>query len=126
MQKRTHRCGTLRTPNAGETVTLMGWVNTYRDHSKGLVFIDLRDRTGLTQVVFDLEDVPEEVVQRSQGLRREDVIAVTGTVRPRDGGPNSKLATGEIEVVAQNLEILNKAEPPPMLPDEHEAQNINE
>ena len=53
------------------------------------------------------------------------MIAVTGTVRPRDGGPNSKLATGEIEVVAQHLEILNKAETPPMLPDEHEAQNIN-
>ena len=126
MLKRTHRCGELRTDNAGEQATLMGWVNTYRDHSKGLVFIDIRDRTGLTQVVFDLEDVPAEVVERAQGLRREDVIAVEGEVRPRDGGLNTKLATGNIEVLAKKLEILNKSEPPPMLPDEHEAENVNE
>ena len=126
MLKRTHRCGALRITDAGEAATLMGWVNTYRDHSKGLVFIDLRDRTGLTQVVFDLEDVPEDVVKLAQGLRREDVIAVQGTVRSRDGGSNAKIITGEIEVLAQHLEILNKSEAPPMLPDDHDAVNINE
>ena len=99
MLKRTHTCGDLRTEHSGETVVLAGWVNTYRDHSKGLVFIDLRDRNGLTQVVFDLEDVPAEVVDLAQGLRREYVIAVKGTVRPRDGGSNPKLATGEIEMI---------------------------
>lgn len=126
MLKRTHSCGELRNSNSGETAILAGWVNTYRDHSKGLVFIDLRDRTGLTQVVFDLEDVPAEIVDLAQGLRREDVIAVQGAVRSRDGGPNAKLGTGEIEIVAEKLEILNKAEPLPMLPDDHDADNINE
>jgi aspartyl-tRNA synthetase len=124
--KRTHTCGELRSSHANETVTLAGWVNTYRDHSKGLVFIDLRDRYGLTQVVFDLEDVPPDVVELAQGLRREYVIAVSGTVRSRDGGTNSKLATGEIEVIAQKLEILNKSETPPILPDDHEAEKISE
>ena len=126
MLKRTHTCGDLRTEHSGETVVLAGWVNTYRDHSKGLVFIDLRDRNGLTQVVFDLEDVPADVVDMAQGLRREFVIAVKGTVRPRDGGSNPKLATGEIEVLAQELEILNRSETPPILPDDHEAENISE
>ncbi|MCH2160884.1 MAG: aspartate--tRNA ligase, partial [Phycisphaerales bacterium] len=126
MLKRTHHCGVLRNADAGATAVLAGWVNTYRDHSKGLVFIDLRDRTGLTQVVFDLEDVPAEVVELAQGLRREDVIAVRGTVRPRDGGANPKLATGDIEVLASELEVLNKSEAPPILPDDHEAEKISE
>ena len=126
MLKRTHSCNALRPDHVGETVVLAGWVNTYRDHSKALVFIDLRDRTGLTQIVFDLADVPAEIVEAAQSLRREDVIAVRGTVRKREGGANPKLATGEIEVVATELEVLNKAETPPILPDDHEAAKINE
>jgi aspartyl-tRNA synthetase len=126
MLKRTHTCGELRAEHVGRTVTLCGWVNTYRDQGKGLIFIDLRDRDGLTQVVFDLEDADENVVAAGRALRREDVIAIKGTVRTRASEPNRKLATGEIEVVGQELEVLNKSEPPPILPDEHEANKIDE
>ena len=94
MLKRTHMCGDLRTEHVGRTVTLAGWVNTYRDQGKGLIFIDLRDRSGLTQVVFDLEDVGEDIVGASRELRREDVVAISGVVRNRVGGPNPKLAAG--------------------------------
>ncbi|MCH8316186.1 MAG: aspartate--tRNA ligase [Planctomycetes bacterium] len=126
MLKRTHMCGELRSDHAGQTVTLAGWVNTYRDQGKGLIFIDLRDREGLIQVVFDLEDVDEHVVTEARSLRREDVIAITGLVRKRVGDPNPRLATGEVEVMATKLEVLNKTETPPILPDEHDAQKIAE
>jgi aspartyl-tRNA synthetase len=126
MLKRTHRCGELRTEHIGQTVTLAGWVNTYRDQGKGLIFVDLRDRDGMTQVVFDLEDVDESVVTESRSLRREDVIAVAGQVRKRVGGANPKLATGEIELMAQRLEVLSHTANPPILPDEYEASRIAE
>ena len=126
MLKRSHMCGELRSDHAGQTVTLAGWVNTYRDQGKGLIFIDLRDREGLIQVVFDLEDVDEHVVTEARSLRREDVIAITGPVRKRVGDPNPRLATGEVEVMATKLEVLNKTETPPILPDEHDAQKIAE
>lgn len=126
MLMRTHTCGQLRPEHAGQTVTLTGWVNTYRDQGKGLAFIDLRDRDGLTQVVFNLEDIAADIVAKARGLRREDVIAVRGTVRLRVGDPNPKLATGEIEVVGDELEVLNKTETPPILPDEYEAEKIDE
>ncbi len=119
-------CGELRSDHTGQTVTLAGWVNTYRDQGKGLIFIDLRDREGLIQVVFDLEDVDEHVVTEARSLRREDVIAITGPVRKRVGDPNPRLATGEVEVMATKLEVLNKTETPPILPDEHDAQKIAE
>lgn len=106
---RTHHCNELRPSHLGETVTLCGWVNSTRDHG-GVIFIDLRDREGLTQVVFR----PEEnaaVAQASHSLRDEDVVQITGRVARRLAGTeNSKLATGEIEVVASELIILNKAE----------------
>ena len=126
MLKRSHMCGELRSNHVGQTVTLAGWVNTYRDQGKGLIFIDLRDREGLIQVVFDLEDVDEHVVTEARSLRREDVIAITGPVRKRVGDPNPRLATGEVEVMATNLEVLNKTETPPILPDEHDAEKIAE
>jgi aspartyl-tRNA synthetase len=126
MLKRTHLCGQLRETDAGSTATLCGWVNTYRDQGKGLVFIDLRDRTGLTQIVFDQEDVPDDVMELSRSLRREDVIAVSGTIRVRDGGPNPKLDTGAIELVGSVLEVLNSTENPPILPDDHDADKIDE
>ena len=126
MLKRTHMCGELRSDHDGQTATLAGWVNTYRDQGKGLIFIDLRDRSGLTQVVFDLEDVDEHVVTEARSLRREDVIAIQGPVRKRVGDPNRRLATGEIEVMATSLEVLNKTETPPILPDEHDAEKIAE
>ncbi|MCA9292160.1 MAG: aspartate--tRNA ligase [Phycisphaerales bacterium] len=124
--KRTHMCGELRAEHAGQTVTLAGWVNTYRDQGKGLMFVDLRDRTGLTQIVFDLEDADEGIVTAARALRREDVVAVRGSVRMRDGKPNVNLATGAIEVMGVDLEVLNKTATPPILPDEHEASKIAE
>jgi aspartyl-tRNA synthetase len=126
MLKRTHFCGQLRLTHAGQSVTMCGWVNTYRDQGKGLFFIDLRDKEGLAQVVFDLESSADDVVNAAHALRREDVVAVQGTVRLRAGGANPKLASGEVEVVVERLEVLNKAETPPILPDEHEAEKINE
>ncbi|MDZ4753274.1 MAG: aspartate--tRNA ligase [Phycisphaerae bacterium] len=126
MLKRTHLCGSIRSTHVGQTVVLCGWINTYRDQGRGLIFCDLRDREGLCQVVFNLEEVPPEVVSASRSLRREDVIAVKGVVRKRAGDANPKLATGEIEVVATDLEVLNKTETPPILPDEYEAEKINE
>ncbi len=106
---RTHHCNALRLSHLGETVTLAGWVNSTRDHG-GVIFIDLRDREGLTQVVFR----PEEnaaVAKESHGLRDEDVVQITGRVSKRlDGTENARLETGEIEVVATVLTVLNKAE----------------
>ncbi len=119
--RRTHTCGDLRPANVGQTVVLCGWVNSYRDHGTGLVFIDLRDRFGLTQLVFNREDMPQELIDRADKLRPEDVLAAEGSVRIRIGGPNPKLATGEVEVVVTRLEILNKSETPPFLPDDMAA-----
>ncbi len=119
-------CGSLRASHVGQTVTVCGWINTCRDQSKGLIFTDLRDREGLCQVVFNLEDSPAELIALARTLRREFVIAVTGLVRVRAGGANPKLATGEIEVVAQKLELLNAAETPPILLDEHDSEKTNE
>ena len=119
-------CGSLRASHVGQTVTVCGWINTCRDQSKGLIFTDLRDREGLCQVVFNLEDSPAELIALARTLRREFVIAVTGVVRVRAGGSNPKLATGEVEVVAQKLELLNAAETPPILLDEHDSEKTNE
>ncbi|MFN0125826.1 MAG: aspartate--tRNA ligase [Verrucomicrobiales bacterium] len=106
---RTHHCNALRLAHLDDTVTLAGWVNSTRDHG-GVIFIDLRDREGLTQVVFR----PEEnaaVAQASHGLRDEDVVQVIGRVSKRlDGTENARLATGEVEVVANELNVLNKAD----------------
>jgi len=106
---RTHHCNALRLTHLGESVTLAGWVNSTRDHG-GVIFIDLRDREGLTQVVFR----PEEnaaVAEASHSLRDEDVVQVTGRVSKRlDGTENVRLQTGGIEVVASELTVLNKAD----------------
>jgi aspartyl-tRNA synthetase len=110
--KRTHSCGQLRAGEVGKEVLLCGWVQSYRDHG-GIIFIDLRDRDGLTQMVFDPE-VDKAIHDLADTLRCEDVIAVTGKVRPRpEGMVNPKLPTGEIEVLASQLEVLNKAATPP-------------
>lgn len=123
---RTVMCGELRPQHVDQTVTLAGWVNTYRDQGKGLIFIDMRDRTGLVQVVFDLEDADPDVVREARALRREDVIAVRGLVRIRVGDANPKLATGDIELVASEMEVLTKADTPPILPDDYDADKIAE
>jgi aspartyl-tRNA synthetase len=126
MLKRTDYCGDLKTDQVGSNVILNGWVNTYRDQGKGLFFLDLRDRAGLVQVVFDLDDAAPELVERARALRREDVIGVRGVVRERVAGPNPKLATGTIEVAATELEVFSKSLPPPILPEDHEAERIQE
>ncbi|MEM8783117.1 MAG: aspartate--tRNA ligase [Planctomycetota bacterium] len=115
MPARTHHCAELRDSHAGQTVTLAGWVNNYRDHG-GVRFIDLRDREGITQVVFHPESADAHAL--AQKLRHEDVIQVTGEVLMREGMENEKLATGKIELDAKQLTILNKAETPPFVPDD--------
>ncbi len=117
--RRTHSCGVLRPEHVGQTVVLCGWVNSYRDHGAGLIFVDLRDRYGLTQVVFEKGETPETLLESGDRLRNEDVIAVEGKVRIRKGGPNPKLPTGEVEVVIARLELLNKTDNPPFQPDDN-------
>jgi aspartyl-tRNA synthetase len=113
---RTHTCGQLRKADVGQTVTLCGWVDTYRDHGGGL-FVDLRDRYGLTQVVFNPPQTSAELIETSKSLRDEYVVAVTGEVAPRpDGMANPKLETGEIEVRVTGFKLLNKALTPPVSP----------
>ena len=114
MMARTHRCGELNTRHVGERVVLNGWVQRRRDHGT-VLFIDLRDRHGITQIVFNAETAPQ-AHEQAQKLRNEDVIAVEGTVSQRpDGAANPNLATGEIEIMAHELTILNEANTPPFL-----------
>lgn len=111
--KRSMYCGHLRAGHIGQQVVLMGWVNRTRDHG-GLIFIDLRDRTGLVQVVFDPQSGPETFAVAEQ-LRSEYVVAVKGTVRPRpEGTVNPELDTGEVELEATALLLLNTAKTPPI------------
>ena len=113
--QRTARCGELRSSDMASTVTLMGWVNRRRDHGD-LIFLDLRDRSGITQVVFD-KSVSAEAHAKAEAARPEFVIAVTGAVRGREPGMvNPKMATGEIELVGRELLLLNDAKTPPFSP----------
>jgi aspartyl-tRNA synthetase len=120
---RTHTCGELRDIHAGQIVTLCGWVDTYRDHGGGL-FVDLRDRYGMTQVVFNPPDTAPEVIEASKHLRVEYVAKVTGVVALRpEGMANPKLATGKIELRVTALELLNKSLTPPVSPNAN-AQDL--
>ncbi len=120
---RTHTCGQLRKADDKQRVRLAGWVHSYRDHG-GLVFIDLRDRDGLTQLVFDPDSCGKETHDRSRHLRSEWVISVEGEVEPRGQGlENPKLATGEIEVRVRSMEVLSQSPTPPFVPDEREVPN---
>ncbi len=119
---RTHHCNQLRKSDIGQTVTLAGWVHTVRDQG-GVIFLDLRDREGMTQVVFRTEE-NSEVSQISHKLRDEDVIQVTGRVDARLAGTeNDKLGTGDIEIVCASLNILNKAD---VLPFQLDRELSNE
>ncbi|MDB4734512.1 aspartate--tRNA ligase [Akkermansiaceae bacterium] len=123
---RTHHCNEIRSEHIGQTVTLIGWVNSTRDHG-GVIFIDLRDREGLTQVVFRPDD-SIEAAKLSHSLREEDVIQVTGTVTARlkteeVDATNDDLATGQVELVAKELTIVNKAE---VLPFQLDKELSNE
>ena len=121
--RRTHTCGELRAAHAGQTVVLMGWVHRRRDHG-AVIFIDLRDREGLTQAIFH-EDIDSSVHQRAEEVRNEYVIAVEGAVKQRSPETvNPNMPTGEIEVVASKIWILNESRTPPF-PVEEEA-GVNE
>ena len=110
--KRSHRCTEVTTANAGSEVTVMGWVQKSRNKG-GIIFVDLRDRTGILQVIFEESDCGAESFAKAEKLRSEFVIAVTGIVENRAGGVNEHLATGAIEVRAKSLRILSESETPP-------------
>lgn len=113
---RSHTCGELRLDHVDSEATLCGWVDGYRDHGGG-IFIDLRDRYGLTQVCFGPPDSSAELIERAKKLRSEDVIRVTGNIQPRpEGQDNPKLSTGKVELRATALEVLNKSKLPPFTP----------
>ena len=110
--KRTHRCAELSAANVGEVVTVMGWVQKQRNKG-GIIFVDLRDRSGLLQVIFEESDCGTENFDKAYKLRSEFVVAVVGTVCRREGAVNENLATGEIEIRATQVRILSEAETPP-------------
>src|SRR6266576_1455497 len=118
---RTHDCNSLRKSDIGKQVTLAGWVHVSRDHG-GVIFIDLRDREGLTQIVFRPEE-NAELAKEAHTFRSEDVIQVSGLVAPRvPGTENPNLATGDIEIIPSELKILNRADDLPF-PIDAEPQN---
>jgi aspartyl-tRNA synthetase len=125
---RTHTCGQLRVTDVQQTVKLAGWVHNYRDHG-GVVLIDLRDRDGLTQVVFDADECGVATRDEARRLRGEWVVSILGVVADRgidEKGKtreNTKLATGKVEVRARQMEILSESPPPPISTDEHESVN---
>ncbi len=120
--RRTHMCGALRASDAGKKAVLMGWVNKRRDLGS-LIFVDLRDRTGVTQVVINAER-DAAIHEKAEALRNEYVIGVAGTVKRRDASTvNKNIATGEVELVAEELRILNESKLPPFLPSETTLSN---
>ena len=110
--KRSHRCTELSTANIGQDVTVMGWVQKSRNKG-GIIFVDLRDRSGILQIIFEESDCGTESFEKAEKLRSEFVIAVTGRVEARSGAVNENLATGAIEVRANSLRILSESETPP-------------
>jgi aspartyl-tRNA synthetase len=125
--KRTHHCNELRAEHAGQTVTLAGWVHSRRDLG-GLLFIDLRDREGRTQTLFDPADLPKDVFEGATHLHSESVIEITGVVRIRPGGTNNdKIPTGQVEVLVKACTVLNHAAVLPFPVDDPEvASKVNE
>ena len=125
--KRTHHCNELRPDHAGQTVTLTGWVHSRRDLG-GVLFIDLRDREGRTQTVFDPQDLPKEVFEIATHLHAESVIEIIGKVRVRPAGTNNdKIQTGQMEVLVKEMVVLNHAEVLPFPVDDPEvASKVNE
>src|SRR6185295_5765303 len=125
--RRTHHCNALRPSDIGQTVTLQGWVHSRRDLG-GVIFLDVRDREGRTQSVFDPSESSAALVEAAAALRSECVVSITGKVRRRPEGTNNpKIATGEIEVAASALEVLNMAEVLPFPVDDPEiASKVNE
>ncbi|MCF2555169.1 aspartate--tRNA ligase [Faecalicatena contorta] len=110
--KRTHRCGELSSANIGETVTIMGWVQKNRNKG-GLVFVDVRDRSGIIQVVFEEGKADAALIEKAAKLRSEFVVAIVGKVEKRSGAVNANLTTGEIEIIPEQLRVLSESETPP-------------
>ena len=110
--KRTHRCGELSVANVGETVTIMGWVQKNRNKG-GLVFTDVRDRSGIIQVVCEEGTTDAAIIEKAASLRAEYVVAAVGKVEKRSGAVNDKIATGEIEVIPSELRVLSESQTPP-------------
>ena len=110
--KRTCRCGELSGANVGQTVTVMGWVAKQRNKG-GIIFVDLRDRSGLLQIIFEEGDCGTENFEKAEKLRSEFVVAITGRVEKRSGAVNENLATGDIEIRAEQIRILSEAQTPP-------------
>ena len=110
--KRTHRCGELSVANVGETVTIMGWVQKNRNKG-GLVFTDVRDRSGIIQVVCEEGTTDAAIIEKAASLRAEYVVAVVGKVERRSGAVNDKITTGEIEVIPSELRVLSESQTPP-------------
>src|SRR6266550_4285309 len=120
---RTHTAGQLRKSDVAAEVKLAGWVHSYRDHG-GLVFIDLRDRDGITQLVFDADVCGKATHDEARKLRGEWVVSVAGQVHARgEGLTNPKLATGEIEIMVKSMQVLTQSPTPPFLPDDRETIN---
>ena len=122
--KRTHRCTEVTKADIGETVTLMGWVQKRRNLGS-LIFVDLRDRSGLMQIVFDENDIGSQGFEKAGTVRSEFVLAVVGRVEARSGAVNEKMATGELEIRATELRVLSEAETPPF-PIEENSQTKEE
>ncbi len=116
--KRTHRCTEVSGANVGETVTVMGWVAKQRNKG-GIIFVDLRDRSGILQVIFEEEKCGAESFAKAEKMRSEFVIAVVGEVCKREGAVNENLATGDIEIVAKQVRILSESETPPFPVEEN-------
>ena len=110
--KRTHRCTEVSNKNVDEMVTVMGWVQKSRNKG-GIIFVDLRDRSGILQVIFEEDKCGSEAFAKAEKLRSEFVVAITGTVALRAGGVNQNLATGDIEIIAKDIRVLSEAETPP-------------
>lgn len=121
---RTHRCTEVSGQNIGETVTVMGWVQKRRNLGS-LIFVDLRDRSGILQIVFDEPQVGSEGFEKAGSLRSEFVIAVTGKVQKRSAAVNENLKTGDIEIIAEDIRVLSEAETPPF-PIEENCQTKEE
>ena len=115
---RSHRCTEVSSANIGETVTVMGWVQKRRNLGS-LIFIDLRDRSGILQLVFNEETAGKAGYEKAESLRSEYVIAVTGKVEKRSAAVNENLKTGDIEVIAEDIRILSESETPPFQIEEN-------
>ena len=110
--KRSYRCAEVSEAHIGQTITVMGWVQKSRNKG-GIIFVDLRDRSGILQLIFEENDCGAVYFAKAEKLRSEFVVAVTGTVEKRSGAANTQLKTGTIEVRAESLRILSESETPP-------------